>query len=754
MKSKILLVEDNPLDINFFKQVVEHAGFDMNGFQIAETLEGGLAILANSSPDIIFLDLTLSDSEGISTFHEMKKNARQIPIVILTGNEDEKMALDALRFGAQDYLLKKNISPLLISRSTLYAIERKRIEMELLKSKASNEALIENTNDGIWSVDRNMIITIKNSRITEVMEELCGKRPEVGNPVLDFLPQQFHKWYISLFERAMNGERFCEETNLHFNNQDRYLELSVNPIRSTEQTIVGVSFFARNINNRKNAEIKIKKSEEAYRLLLETINEGVMFIDNDNIIRFANRKFIETTGFLDNEITGNNFGNLLAENDSLQRKNIVAEILANEDPKEILIKSKNGQSVWFSVKGTPLMDENGQVGGTLLTHTEITDRKNAEQTIRKKEQDYSNLLETMNEGLVYLDKESAVKFANKKFEELTGFKVENLLGKKVPSQVMPETLLGLLSDEHSLPQTGNSNNYRYEIQITKNSAEQMWCMVSCSIIKDETGAFNGLLISYSDISDRKQTEDKLEVAQRELNTFIYRSSHDLKGPLSSILGLINILEKDDETSTHSPCIKMIRQSAEKLDRMLNEMLNVVRIKKEKIFPETIDFRSELSSIVQSLRSNDAFYSVKRNFDIENRKELHTDKKLLNLVLHNLIDNAIKYHSPEKDSFVTVRVIDYMHGVKIFVEDNGCGFKDSTSENIFNMFNKGNYKSEGNGLGLYVVKNAIDRLGGYIELSCEAGQNTLFTIFLPDLFSTNKWVGQVETLSNNTLKATV
>ena len=185
---------------------------------------------------------------------------------------------------------------------------------------------------------------------------------------------------------------------------------------------------------------------------------------------------------------------------------------------------------------------------------------------------------------------------------------------------------------------------------------------------------------------------------------------------------------------------------------MNEMLNVVRIKKEKIFPETIDFRSELSTIVQGLRSNDAFYSVKRNFDIDNKKELHTDKKLLNLVLHNLIDNAIKYHNPESDSFLNVKVTDYMHGVKIFVEDNGCGFKESTRDNIFNMFNKGNYKSEGNGLGLYVVKNAIDRLGGYIELSCETGTNTIFSIFLPDLFSANQWVGKED--ENSPVKANV
>jgi len=741
MNYKILLVEDNYLDINLFRQVTEHAGYDMEGFRVAETLREGLRMIDEITPDIIFLDLTLSDSEGLATFQAVRKHSNQLPIVILTGNEDEQMALEALRDGAQDYLLKKNISPLLISRSTLYAIERKRIEMELLRSKANNEALIENTKDGIWSVDRNMNITIMNTRFVDVMEILGGKKPEKGKFAMDYLPVAYHNWYESLFKRAMNGERFRDEAKLRFKDKDHYLELSVNPIRSSEGNIVGASFFARNITQRKNAELKIKKSEDAYRLLLETINEGVMFIDNENIIRFANRKFIETTGYQESEITGKNFGSLLAETDACYGKNIVSEILANEDPKEILFNDKNGKPVWFSVKGTPLMDESGMVGGTLLTHTEITDRKKAEQTIRKKEQDYSNLLETMNEGLVYLDKDGILKFANRKFEELTGFKTEDSLGKKLPSQILPEMILGLISDENRGGNPAKTGSYRYEIQITRSSGDQVWCAISCSVIKDENNCFSGLLITYSDITDRKQTEDKLEVAQRELNTFIYRSSHDLKGPLSSILGLINILEKDDETSTHSPCIKMIRQSAEKLDRMLNEMLNVVRIKKEKIFPETIDFRSELSTIVQGLRSSDAFYSVKRNFDIENRKDLHTDKKLLTLVLHNLLDNAIKYHNPEADSFVTVKVVDYMHGVKINVEDNGCGFKDTTRENIFNMFNKGNYKSEGNGLGLYVVKNAVDRLGGYIELSCEPGKHTIFSIFLPDLFSANSWVGK-------------
>ncbi|MFM7901776.1 MAG: PAS domain S-box protein, partial [Bacteroidota bacterium] len=188
-----------------------------------------------------------------------------------------------------------------------------------------------------------------------------------------------------------------------------------------------------------------------------------------------------------------------------------------------------------------LMDDAGRSGGALLTHTEITHRKQAEKAIREKEQDYSNLLETMNEGLIYLDRTGILKFANKKFETLTGFEVSELLGHKLPSQIFPETLFGLLSDEFGNGTPGG--NFQYELQITNQAGEKVWCLVSCSVIRNGQEEFYGMLVTYNNISDRKKAEERFQTAQRELNTFIYRTSHDLKGPLSSILGLIHILEK-------------------------------------------------------------------------------------------------------------------------------------------------------------------------------------------------------------------
>jgi PAS domain S-box-containing protein len=735
MSYKILLIEDNILDVNTFGLMLRRSGLETGELLTAPSLMEGLAISENQRPDIIFLDISLTDSDGISTFVEVKRHFPKIPVVIITGNDNEALAHEALRLGAQDYLVKSKLSPVLIARALIYAIERKKFEGELQQSKARYESLVENTKDGIWSIDTQYRFTTLNSRFADSLMQYSGKRPVPGDLMLDFFPLSMHPFFEEVIGRAMTGERFRTETSLEFPSQVHYIELSVNPIKQSDKVIEGVSFFARNINQRKESEERIRKSEEAYRLLLETINDGVMFIDNDNVIQFANRKFLESTGYGKNEISGMDFSNLIAGNDPAQNLNIVSEILKHEDNREMKFIHKSGNLIWFSVKGTPLMNEKGEVAGTLLTHTEITDRKKAEQTIRRKEQDYSNLLETMNEGMVFIGRDENVRFANRKFESISGFSVSSLKGNPLPKNLLPVSVTELINE------TGDEPHHQYEFQVTTTKEEPVWCHINCSRITDEQGQVNGLLITYSDISVRKKAEARLQVTQRELNTFIYRSSHDLKGPLSSILGLINIFIKEEASVTHNPCVKMIKQSAEKLDRMLNEMLHVVRIRKEKIFPEPIDFYSQINEVIVGLRSNESFYDVQRKISIDSKKTLHTDKKLLSLVLHNLMDNAIRYRRPVDDSYVSVKIDDHMHGVMIRVEDNGIGFTDDIRNNIFNMFNKGNYNSEGSGLGLYVVKNAVDRLGGFVELTTDETNRTVFSLFLPDLYANSQLVIQ-------------
>jgi PAS domain S-box-containing protein len=740
---KLLLIEDNPIDARMFRHKLELAGVNLAGFRVADTLSDSFEMIKAECPDVVFLDLSITDSYGINTFRKFKASAGNIPVIILTGNDDEQLALDALREGAQDYLLKCEVSSTLISRSIIYAIERKKIENELLNSKANTEALIENTKDGIWAVDKEFRFTTINSRFSSAFQLLTGKKPVIGKTILEYLNPDHKNWLKDILQNALSGEQFRVETRLKFGTELHDLELSVNPIRIQNNIIDGVSFFARNINQRKKTEERVRKSEHAYRLLLETINEGILFIDNDNKIRFVNRKFSEVTGFNEEEITGKDFRDLLAHDEISSGKNIVGSLLDDQNPMEIHMRTKKGGIVWFRIKGSPLMDNSGQIGGTLLTHTEITEQKQAQEKIRKQEQDYRNLVETMHEGLAFLDKEGNLKFANGRFFELCGYNSLELIQKKLPATLFPNTILQLVDDDAKNKSSHESITHQYEIQVTPKSGSKKWCMLNCSVIYDDDGHYSGLLATYSDITDRKGTEEKLQLARTELNTFIYKSSHDLKGPLASIIGLLNLLEKDKSAEHLDQFTGMMRQSAEKLDKMLNELLNVVRIKRDKIYPELVDFNLVIKSVLKSLSNEEGFKEITKNIHVDVTNSVRTDKRLLHFILANVIDNAIKFRSTEKAPVVNVTIRDLLHGVTIEVIDNGIGFDEKTQENIFTMFTRGSIASKGNGLGLYVVKNAIDRLGGAVQVSSYPGFETKFSIFLPDLYFRDQAPGALE-----------
>ena len=177
---------------------------------------------------------------------------------------------------------------------------------------------------------------------------------------------------------------------------------------------------------------------------------------------------------------------------------------------------------------------------------------------------------------------------------------------------------------------------------------------------------------------------------------------------------------------------MVKSSAEHLELMLDELLNVVRIRREKIYPEEIDFKISLEQVFHSLKKSRDYDNVAKEITIKSKNIFHTDKLLLNKILRNLIDNAIKFSNSNPGRIVNIKVIDFLKGVKIIIEDNGKGIDEQTRNNMFFMFYKGDNTTKGNGLGLYVVRNAVDRLSGFIDFKTEEQKFTRFEIYLPDL----------------------
>ncbi len=231
------------------------------------------------------------------------------------------------------------------------------------------------------------------------------------------------------------------------------------------------------------------------------------------------------------------------------------------------------------------------------------------------------------------------------------------------------------------------------------------------------------------------SQAKLTTANRELKTFVYKASHDLKGPLSTMLGLINLALMEEEEKVDKSYIQMISETANKLDKILLVLIKIMSIRDAEVKKEAINFREIIDDTILKLKDEVNLPKVKIFKNISTKKVFISDKEILGYVLQNVLENSIKYQQTNKaDGLVTVEVTDTQSGIKLNISDNGVGIKENIKHKVFEMFFRGNSNSSGSGLGLYFVRNSINKLGGKIEFLSEEGIGTIVTIYLPNLMA--------------------
>jgi PAS domain S-box-containing protein len=324
--------------------------------------------------------------------------------------------------------------------------------------------------------------------------------------------------------------------------------------------------------------------------------------------------------------------------------------------------------------------------------------------------------EQVGEVLVIFDKDLRFADVNQNFLKTINLKREQIIGKHI-TQVSPgieETTRYLLylqvlrtgepifiDETRTHPSLGN---YISRINVFKVG--------------------EGIGMAIQNITDLKEAVDELE-------TFIYKSSHDLRSPISTILGLANLAIHDVNHNTTDFYFKMVKKKAEELDFILSQLMETASIRKEEKTIHLIDFNEIIKEVKKSLAHMDGFHEIRFQEHIDTGLRFYSDKRLLNSILQNLLDNAIKYKQDRADAFVKIVVTTEEGVVKITVVDNGIGIMDQLQENVFNMFFRATEKAAGAGLGLYTVKYAVRKLGGHITLNSKQNEGTTFTVYLPN-----------------------
>jgi ligand-binding sensor domain-containing protein/signal transduction histidine kinase len=237
----------------------------------------------------------------------------------------------------------------------------------------------------------------------------------------------------------------------------------------------------------------------------------------------------------------------------------------------------------------------------------------------------------------------------------------------------------------------------------------------------------------------KRINAELELLNRELNktnaeldSFVYRTSHDLRAPLTSIQGLINLTKIEQELTCQQKYLGLIEKSVKKLDIFIKNIIDYSRNSRTKIDPRPIHFEELIEETFDELKYMEGSQPLDKQVDISCTGTFYTDPYRLKMILNNLLSNAIRYSKPGSPSWIKVVVKTNEKSAEIQVCDNGIGIPAESLDRIFDMFYRASQSNTGSGLGLYIVKESVDVLGGTLAVTSQPGKGSTFKIVLPVL----------------------
>jgi signal transduction histidine kinase len=243
--------------------------------------------------------------------------------------------------------------------------------------------------------------------------------------------------------------------------------------------------------------------------------------------------------------------------------------------------------------------------------------------------------------------------------------------------------------------------------------------------------FFSLNINYRTEKALSQNNQLLTKANQELDRFVYSASHDLRAPLTSVLGLIELSQRSTDPEEIKLCLEMMKSRIADLDSFIKEIIDYSRNARQEVRLESFNLYELIEEVANSLKYGNGMENILVRYIIPQDLKVTTDRSRLKVILNNLIGNALKYSNPyHEEPMVSVKAGMNDRNLKIQIEDNGIGISEEHLPKIFEMFYRASEKSQGSGLGLYIVKETLDKLNGSIHVKSSHGHGSTFSLEVP------------------------
>lgn len=528
-------------------------------------------------------------------------------------------------------------------------------------------------------------------------------------------------------EGKIIGNIFCISGNIHVNPDLVQTTLRIFALRVAAEMERDYHLLAVSASEEKFRGLAENSPDIIY--IINLPQKRIIYFNRKNIFGYPTSSLVTSESWID--IVHPEDINMVTSH----WKKFISSGKGNSSSIEYRVRTEQGDYEWVINRHAILdRDEQQNPVNVLLNMTIITGRKAAEEAVRENQASLSALIENTNDIIWSIDQQYFLTTFNSSFKNLLkNYKKKVSIGDNL-LEVLPDELTDTWIAAHKKAMKGE----RFTMEINNISQKNLSYEISFNPIVSEKGEINGVSVFARDITQRKISENDIIRTNFELDSFVYRASHDLRAPLRSVLGLINLAKIEENEKQRNQYLKLVDKSVNKLDSFISDLTNFSRNSRLEVLVDVVNFNTILDECMENLKYMENAHRIRMEKHFNLSKSFHSDSNRISVIFHNLISNSIKYlNVMSDDCWVKVIINQADNGIEILVEDNGRGIKEEYLDKIFNMFFRASQDSYGSGLGLYITKQVVEKLEGNIKVHSAFGKGTTFTIHLPDLQTKQK-----------------
>ncbi len=622
--------------------------------------------------------------------------------------------------------------------------ERKEAAQNLIESEKKYKDLANSLPEVIFEIDLNFKLVYTNA----IASEIFGYSHEdfkKGLNANDFIREEDRDEVIRNLNLIFRGKT-VDPGIMQFRKKDGslfYGTIKATPIYKGSK-IVGMRSIIHDVTEMVKAEERIKESEEQFRTITEQSLMGISIIQEEKI-KYVNETLADILGYSANELlswsTGEFFKIIYPED----KKKIIEIATKMGKQNENMFQfyeargiHKNGNIIWLDVYNKSIMFQNKPA--FLTSYIDITEKKKAKEELKESEEKYRVLFEKSPVSILLIDSSGKIEDCNPSLEKLINYNRNELIGKHFANLniILPE-YLPILSKRLKIIASGELIN-PIEIRLTKKDGSLIWVTIESSLVKLEEKPI--LMVMVHDISGTKELEIKLKELNEMRKEFIDRASHELKTPITTVYGayqLLDLLHKDNFNPDQLELLEMASIGTKRIKKLVDDLLDISLMESETF--KLHKSKTNISDIIINCIKEMKYFSNKRNhqinLDIIPDLYMNIDESRIELVLTNIISNAIKYTPP--NGKINIKLKADAHFAHIEIKDSGVGLTKEEIDNLFKKFStiESPLKKDLNmdlgstGLGLFLSKEIINLHRGDIWAESEGkSKGSKFIVKIP------------------------